>query len=114
VLTEFRIEVRHYPDAAVLAPVGELDLTSAGKLEGAIAEALDGDDATIVLDLRQVSFMDSSGLRALLAGSERCERAGIRFGIVRGPDQVQRLLSVTHVAERLTLVDDPEQLIGGG
>jgi anti-anti-sigma regulatory factor len=52
--------------------------------------------------------MDSTGLRARVAASESVEAAGREFTVVRGPRQVERLLAVTRVAERLTIVDDYE------
>ena len=44
----------------------------------------------------------------------KAEEAGLRFAVVRGPQQVQRLLSLTGVSDRLTLVDAPEELLDQG
>jgi anti-anti-sigma factor len=57
-----------------------------------------------VLDLREVSFMDSAGLRLVLEAS----RAGASFAVVRGPREVQRLFDLVGLDEgRLTMLDQP-------
>jgi len=55
--------------------------------------------------------MDSTGLSVLVRAHQRAIGKGQRFGVVKGPQQVQRLLSLTGVAERLTLADSPEELL---
>jgi anti-anti-sigma factor len=106
-LREFRIHSRELPDATVLVLEGELDVASAAEL-GREIDAANHERSRVVMDLRGLSFMDSTGLRALVAASESVEAAGREFAVVRGPRQVERLLAVTRVAERLTIVDDYE------
>jgi anti-anti-sigma factor len=57
--------------------------------------------------------MDSTGLSVLVKAHQRAEESGKRFALVKGSQQVQRLLSLTGVAQRLTVVDAPEQLLAG-
>jgi anti-anti-sigma factor len=61
----------------------------------------------VVLDLREVTFIDSSGLRALIMADQRVRAEGRRFVVVRGPDRVNQVLEMTGVAERIELVDEP-------
>ena len=113
-LTEtFHIDVQSRPGLVVLAPAGELDLATAARLREE-AEAAEPSSAALVLDLRGVSFMDSTGLRALVAVADQCERQGRDLFVVRGPAQVRRLLEITHMARHLRLVDDPDVLPGSG
>ena len=107
----FRIESRREADAVVLALGGELDVASAPRLEQELATAAGGDARLIVLDLRELEFMDSTGLRAVLTAYDAAREDGRGFGLVRGPQQVQRLLSLTRVADRLVIVDDPDELL---
>lgn len=86
---------------------GELDVASAPELGREIDRA-DHQGSRLVMDLRRLSFMDSTGLRALVAASDSAEAAGRDFVVIRGPAQVERLLTVTRVAERLTILDDYE------
>ena len=72
------------------------------------------DKPLVIVDLRELEFMDSTGLSVLVKAHQRAEEQGRRFGLVNGSQQVQRLLTLTGVADRLTVVDAPEDLLGGG
>lgn len=94
----------------MLQLVGELDLASSPVLE----HALEGSDvvasALLVLDLDELKFVDSTGLRIILVAHERARGRGQEFAITPGSPQVQRLLSITSVAEHLRVLasaDDP-------
>lgn len=63
----------------------------------------------VVLDLRGVGFMDTSGLRYVLELHNRAETDGFVLRIVRGPGAVQRVFEVAGLAPRLPFVDDPSQ-----
>lgn len=85
---------------------GELDLNTAPQLEPALKRALSGRPARIVLDLEQLSFVDSCGLRALLAAQRACEQADCALTMIAG-DSARRLFELTGVAERLPLAEQP-------
>lgn len=106
-----RIDVHRERGAAVLRVSGELDVASAAELESGIASASAEGPKLLVLDLSCLDFMDSTGLRALLSAQELASQAGQRFGVLRGPQQVERLLELTRVADRLEIADDLEQLL---
>jgi anti-sigma B factor antagonist len=109
--SSFQVQVRNADRAAVIIVSGELDLASAPALEDELDRAAtDGADLLIV-DLRELEFIDSTGLGLLIKANRQAEAAGRRFAIVRGQSQVQRLLGVTGIEERLTLVDTPEGLL---
>ena len=93
---------------------GELDLSSSAALEEELERVAASGAERIVIDLRELEFMDSTGLSTLVKAHQRAEETGKEFGLVRGPQQVQRLLSLTGVEERLRLGDTPEELLGGG
>jgi anti-sigma B factor antagonist len=113
VQSHFRVEVRSEGRASVVTISGELDLASSASLEEELARVAESDTEQVILDLRELEFMDSTGVSTLVKAHQRAEEAGQRFGLVRGPQQVQRLLSLTGVAERLTFADTPEELLGG-
>ncbi len=92
---------------------GELDLASGPELAQAL-DSLSGSPAQrLVIDLRQLEFMDSTGLSIIVRAHQRFADEGRELGLVRGPSQVQRLLDLTGVAERLRVVDAPEELLNG-
>ncbi|HTJ66389.1 MAG TPA: STAS domain-containing protein [Actinospica sp.] len=82
----------------VLSVVGDVDLGSAEKLEAEIAGAVEDLDpgADLLLDLSGVSFLDSSGLRALILGSDAVKMADVRLAFVLSP-AVSRVLEVTQL-----------------
>ena len=108
----FKIAVRSQDGATVIAVSGELDLASTPALEEELARAAASDSGLVILDLRELEFMDSTGLGLLVTTNKRAQESGRRFALVKGGSQVQRLLSLTGVGERLTLVDSPEELLG--
>ena len=98
--------------AAVVVVSGELDLASAPELEDVLERVSNDPAQLLIIDLREVDFMDSTGLSIIVRAHQRFAEDGRRLGLVRGPSQVQRLLDLTGVAERLPLVDTPEELLG--
>jgi anti-anti-sigma factor len=90
-----------------IAPSGELDIASAPEFESAIAEATAEPGAELILDLRELTFMDSTGLRALAQTNARADEDGFELSIVRGPRQIERVLEISGLAELLPLVDAP-------
>ena len=111
VQSHFRVEVLNEGRASVISVSGELDLASSAALEEELTRATQSDAELVVLDLRELEFMDSTGLSTLVKAHQRAEEAGKEFGLVRGPQQVQRLLSLTGVEERLRFGDTPAELI---
>jgi anti-sigma B factor antagonist len=81
---------------AALAVAGELDLATVPALKDALAQ-LEGTPA-LELDLSGVSFMDSSGLRALLTARRDAQAAGRRLRLVAVPPAVSRVLELTRTA----------------
>ena len=60
-----------------------------------------------MLDLREVAFMDTQGLAAVIEAEQASAASGTRFVVVRAPATVQRLFEMIGLSERLTVVDDP-------
>ena len=96
---------------AVVAPTGELDLSGATALEIEL-ERLERDRGvgTIVLDLRGLEFMDSSGLRLVAILDMRAREAGRRFALVAGAEPVHRVFEITKMTDRLDFVAAPEEV----
>jgi len=93
-----------------VALAGELDIASAPQFEQGLAAVETDTSGVLVLDLRKVEFIDSTGLRAVIAADERARSAGRRFVVVRGTAAVQRVFSVTQLDQRLEIVDDPDSV----
>jgi stage II sporulation protein AA (anti-sigma F factor antagonist) len=92
--------------------VGELDIANAEGLERELNAVEDNLSGALVLDLRRLEFIDSTGLRTLIAADERARSAGRRLVVVRAPNAVARLLELTQLDQRLEVVDDPDEVSG--
>lgn len=109
--SQFRVEVERHGPAAVIAVAGELDLATGPQLESELDGISLSDTELVIVDLRDLEFMDSTGLSIIVRAHQRLTREGCRLGLVRGSPQVQRLLDLTGVADRIALVTRPEDLI---
>lgn len=77
--------------SVTIAVTGEVDLSTVRILQDAVDQVLEEEPDVLVFDLSQTTFMDSSGLAALITAANRCR--GVR---IRRPSQpVSRLLEVT-------------------
>lgn len=93
-------------DVAVVALTGELDVAGAGLLEHEINRIVaDHDARDLVLDLSELEFMDSTGLRMMVLADERAREEGRRLSLVRGRPDVQRVFEITRMTDRLHFVD---------
>jgi anti-anti-sigma factor len=103
-MTRFQIRTTEDGDDRMRISVqGELDIATASELERELRASLSGGD--VVLDLEPVSFMDSSGLRALLVASREAREAGRRLLVLPGTGQVLRVIEMAQVSEHLELAD---------
>jgi anti-anti-sigma factor len=93
----FEVFADRHGSAVRLRVVGELDLFRESALHAAMAAVLDDDLEQLVLDVRELHFLDSSGLRALLLCRDRTRAAGATFRLAVAPGPVTRLLAVAGV-----------------
>jgi len=89
--------------AHVIALRGELDLANAGTAENALEKALQ-DDADVIVDMRELEFIDSTGIALLVASLSGDGKSQIRFVPSASP-AVTRVLELTGLAERLPLAE---------
>ncbi len=104
---QFRCDVERGDDGVRITLEGELDLATAPEVEAALLEAAGDEPAPdrCVLDLRELAFMDSSGLRAILKANGAARRQGWVLQIVAGPPAVQRVFEICGVIDGLCFVD---------
>lgn len=105
----FRVDVIDEQPGAVLALFGELDVASSPTLEAELARV--ADRRLVIVDLRELEFIDSTGLGVLVNAHQHAQQAGRRFALVRGLGQVQRLLALTGLADQLPVADTREELL---
>lgn len=92
-----------YPqrDAVRVAPRGELDLANVATLQAQLDELHAAGFAHVVLDLRELDFMDSTAVRLILREVRLARGAGRRFSLIKGSPPVQRVLEVSGVSAQL-------------
>jgi len=100
---EFGLRDNAQRDCHTLSVVGELDLVTAPELQTTINRLCKDGAREIVLDLHELAFIDSTGLRMILTASEVCERHGCDFSLTRLQPPAQRLFELTGLVGRLTL-----------
>jgi anti-anti-sigma factor len=103
-----RVDARRMDDRVVLCLTGELDLASSPVFERALEDADVASSPLLVLDLDELKFVDSTGLRVILLAHEGSRARGQQFAITQGSPQVQRLLSITSVAEHMRVLSSPD------
>jgi anti-anti-sigma factor len=90
-----------------LALAGELDISTAGRLQAAAARLCVAEgERELTLDLRGLTFVDSSGLAAIVYTSRLCERYGCELSVIRGPQSVQHVFELTGLTELLPFRQD--------
>jgi anti-anti-sigma factor len=77
-----------------------------GKVEEELKRVEGAAPPLVLLDLSRLSFLDSTGLRCVITAAERAKQNQRRLVIVKGPDAVQRVFSITGLDDRLEMVDD--------
>jgi anti-anti-sigma factor len=100
------IERRETETARILVLRGELDLASVPQLLEQ-AEAAIGDGGSLVLDLRGLRFIDSTGLGAVARIDRAAQRAGTTLTLVAGPANVQRVFEISGMVDAFTWTEDP-------
>ncbi len=108
-IPSFDLRVVRDGRAVHIAPCGELDIATTPELEQALTDATADAAETIVLDLRELSFMDSTGLRALAQANSRADERGVALSIIRGARQIERVLEISGLGALLPLVDAPSE-----
>lgn len=91
----FQTDVAVASDEVAVAVSGELDLQSADALEHEVAGLHAAGHERVVVDLRRLEFIDSTGLRVLIELHRTSERQGRHLSLVRGPRPVQRIFELT-------------------
>ncbi len=97
VVEPFYVEVELGRDAVRVVPIGELDLATVPELASQIKELRDVGYERLVLDLRRLKFIDSTGLHLILKLDGQARREGREFLVIPGPPAIQRVFEVAGI-----------------
>jgi anti-anti-sigma factor len=98
--TEFAVAEREDGGTLTLRPAGELDIATAPRLEQALMDGRTPGDR-VVLDLADLEFIDSTGLRVLIRAVEAARRGGWELSLRPGPPAVHRVFEIAGVLDAL-------------
>jgi anti-anti-sigma factor len=105
----FKVSSESRDGAVVVVASGEIDLATSPRLREALVDPA-ARAPTVVLDLRAVTFIDSSGLGVIVGQQKRARESGDRFAVaIAGGSPVERILEVTGLAGILDVVADPAE-----
>jgi anti-sigma B factor antagonist len=100
------IETQLADARATLRLAGELDIATVPRLQEAVQSVLAAGPERLVVDLRPLSFLDSSGLRQMLMLADRAREEGWELILLRPAEQVLAIFQVTRAEENLPFVDE--------
>jgi anti-anti-sigma factor len=106
-VTTLEIDIEAKEQAVIVRLAGEFDLSGIRDFHRALADIRSPDVTSVCIDLRDLSFMGASGLRALLELHHRAERDGFDLVVVKGGPLIQRVFEMTGVDRRFALLEDP-------
>ena len=102
---DFAIRVVRADQATTLAVTGEVDLSTAGGLAEAGLDALAAGATVVIVDLSGVTFLDSTGLAALVTINNRARNDGAALIIARPRVRVRHLFQITGLDAAFTITD---------
>lgn len=102
----FKVDEDVEEGVALVAVSGELDLTSVDELRTALRTAAATRSPSVVVDVSDVSFIDSTALAALLRSNDELSSNGVQMVMACSPGSVRRLLTMTSLDDRLILAPD--------
>lgn len=94
----FQVDVHPERTVVRVAPAGELDLATADTLAAELRELRDAGFDHVVLDMRRLTFIDSTGIALLLSEDRRARKDGHDFVLISGTPAIQRVLEICGVA----------------
>lgn len=110
----FSVDSADQNGTTVLTARGEFDLAAVEVAEREIGRAEEEAPDTLVIDLSEVSFVDSSGLRVLLGAADRARGQDRRFVVARPSGQVARLLEMTGSTSMLDVTEELPEAFDAG
>jgi anti-sigma B factor antagonist len=100
----FNCEIAEFDGAIHLRPAGDLDMSTATILGEAIQGAIDGGANQVVVDLRGLEFMDSTGITLVTRYNNEAQRDGFNLALIPGKPRIMRLFELTGLADYFTFV----------
>ncbi|HUQ55306.1 STAS domain-containing protein [Lentzea sp.] len=110
-MNELRQRTTYVQSIPIVALTGEIDMMSSAPVTSRLAELLDHKPPALVVDLREVRFFGSEGIRALVDAQAQADELGVKFGVVSDTRVVLLPLQMTAVDRVLRLFADVDDAV---
>ena len=107
-MSGFRFETSQHGDDHRVRLFGDFDITGFKQVDEELGGIQSNGRPTVTLDLRELTFIDSSGIRAILRADTRARALGSRLRLIAGPERVQKVFQITRLDHQLEFVDPEE------
>ncbi|MCU0847854.1 MAG: STAS domain-containing protein [Spirochaetes bacterium] len=105
------IDFRELGDHKIIEVSGEVDLYNVSELKKALFSITDGNYHSVIVDLKNVNYMDSSGIGALVAGQKKMRAHNGRFGLMNIHEDVLNILRLATLDKFFKIYDSEEEII---
>jgi len=105
-MANFEVKIEERPGELVVRISGDLDLAAFDEANELLANAQSDGYNDVRIDLRDLQFIDSTGIRLLLLAQRRAEQRGEGFCIVKGNEHIQQVFALTDLDRRLPFCDE--------
>lgn len=105
------IEFRDHGEHKVVEVSGEVDLYNVSELKKALFSVTDGSNPSVIVDMKNVNYMDSSGIGALVAGQKKMKAHSGKFALMNIHEDVLNILKLATLDKFFTIYEDEEDLI---
>ena len=104
----FRVDVHAEPDGARVCPCGDVDMATTAAIRRTLDECVAAGFRRVLLDLRDVTFLDSTGAHLVLDATAAAHTARWELVLIEGPPKIQRTFELLGLRDRLPFVDAAE------
>ncbi|MCX7677793.1 MAG: STAS domain-containing protein [Spirochaetes bacterium] len=105
------IEVKDVGEHKVIVVSGEIDLYNVSDLKKVLFSVTDGTYPSVVVDMKNVNYMDSSGIGALVAGQKKMKAHGGKFSLLNIHEDVLNILRLATLDKFFTIIESEDDLL---
>lgn len=105
------IEFKNVGEHKIVLVSGEVDLYNVSELKKALFSVTDGANQSVVVDLKNVNYMDSSGIGALVAGQKKMKAHNGKFALLNIHDDVLNILKLATLDRFFKIYESEDELI---
>lgn len=108
---DFDIHLMHDDRCTLVRVQGDIDVVSRARFEEALFDVVDT-GGPLVVDMRQVTFCDSTGLNAIVAANRRAQERGAQVSLAALPPRVQRVFHITGLDKLIPIYETLREALG--